>query len=78
MRVKAAATPPLGRAEQTNERGPGSNREMRRAGVAADRHLDCGVDIAGRMGIARQRLYERLDSVHRQVMGFLQDIAIGA
>ena len=37
-----------------------------------------GVDIAGRMGIARQRLYERLDSVHRQVMGFLQDIAIGA
>ena len=35
------------------------------------------VDIARRMGLARQRLYERLDAVHRQVMGHLNDIAAG-
>ena len=37
-----------------------------------------GVEIARRMGIGRPRLYEQLDRVHRQVMGFLQDIAVGA
>lgn len=35
------------------------------------------VDIARRLGIARQRLYERLDVVHRAVMGHLNDIAAG-
>jgi hypothetical protein len=35
------------------------------------------VDIARRLGIARQRLYERLDAVHRAIMGHLQDIAAG-
>ncbi len=35
------------------------------------------VDIARRLGIARQRLYERLDAVHRAVMGHLNDIASG-
>lgn len=35
------------------------------------------VDIARRLGIARQRLYERLDAVHRAVMGHLNDIAAG-
>lgn len=35
------------------------------------------VSIAGRLGIARQRLYERLDAVHRSVMGHLNDIAAG-
>lgn len=34
-------------------------------------------EIAGRLGIARQRLYERLDRVHRLIMGFLNDIAAG-
>lgn len=35
------------------------------------------VAIASRMGIARQRLYERLDAVHRAVMAHLNDIAVG-
>lgn len=35
------------------------------------------VEIARRLGIARQRLYERLDAVHRAVMGHLNDIASG-
>jgi len=35
------------------------------------------VSIAGRLGMARQRLYERLDVVHRAVMGHLNDIAAG-
>lgn len=35
------------------------------------------VAIASRMGIARQRLYERLDVVHRAVMAELNDIAAG-
>lgn len=35
------------------------------------------VAIAGRLGMARQRLYERLDAVHRAVMGHLNDIAAG-
>ena len=35
------------------------------------------VAIANRLGIARQRLYERLDAVHRAVMGHLYDIAAG-
>ena len=35
------------------------------------------VAIAARLGIARQRLYERLDAVHRAVMGHLNDIAAG-
>lgn len=34
-------------------------------------------DIARRLGIARQRLYERLDAVHRAVLGHLNDIAAG-
>jgi len=34
-------------------------------------------DIAKRLGLARQRLYERLDAVHRAVMGHLNDIASG-
>lgn len=33
------------------------------------------VEIARRLGMARQRLYERLDVVHRAVMGHLNDIA---
>jgi DNA-binding NtrC family response regulator len=36
------------------------------------------VSVAQRLGIARQRLYERLDAVHRAVMGHLNDIAAGA
>lgn len=32
---------------------------------------------AHRLGMARQRLYERLDAVHRAVMGHLNDIAAG-
>lgn len=35
------------------------------------------VSVAQRLGIARQRLYERLDAVHRAVMGHLNDIAAG-
>jgi hypothetical protein len=35
------------------------------------------VAVAGRLGMARQRLYERLDTVHRAVMGHLNDIAAG-
>lgn len=35
------------------------------------------VAIAMRMGIARQRLYERLDGLHRRVLGHLNDIAAG-
>lgn len=35
------------------------------------------VAVAHRLGIARQRLYERLDAVHRAVMGHLNDIAAG-
>ena len=35
------------------------------------------VAIASRLGMARQRLYERLDAVHRAVMGHLNDIAAG-
>lgn len=35
------------------------------------------VEIARRLGIARQRLYERLDQVHRLVLGYLNDIAAG-
>ncbi len=35
------------------------------------------VAVAKRMGIARQRLYERLDAVHRAVLGHLNDIAAG-
>ena len=35
------------------------------------------VSVAERLGIARQRLYERLDTVHRAVMGHLNDIAAG-
>lgn len=36
------------------------------------------VSVAQRLGIARQRLYERLDAVHRAVVGHLNDIAAGA
>ncbi len=36
-----------------------------------------GAEVARRLGIARQRLYERLDAVHRAVMGHLNDIAAG-
>lgn len=35
------------------------------------------VAIAARLGLARQRLYERLDAVHRAVMGHLNDISAG-
>ena len=35
------------------------------------------VSVAQRLGIARQRLYERLDAIHRAVMGHLNDIAAG-
>lgn len=35
------------------------------------------VTIAGRLGIARQRLYERLHQVHSRVLGHLNDIAAG-
>lgn len=35
------------------------------------------VDIARRLGIARQRLYERVHAVHCLVLGFLNDIAAG-
>jgi hypothetical protein len=35
------------------------------------------VSVAQRMGIARQRIYERLDSVNRDVLGHLNDIAVG-
>lgn len=35
------------------------------------------VAIAARLGIARQRFYERLDAVHRAVLGHLNDIATG-
>ena len=34
-------------------------------------------EIARRMGCARQRMYERLDSVHRKMLGHLNDIAAG-
>lgn len=40
-------------------------------------HGGTAVAIAGRLGIARQRLYERLDAVHRAIMGHLNDIAAG-
>jgi DNA-binding NtrC family response regulator len=40
-------------------------------------HGGTAVAVAGRLGIARQRLYERLDAVHREVMGHLNDIAAG-
>jgi hypothetical protein len=40
-------------------------------------HGGTAVSVAQRMGIARQRLYERLDAVHRAVMGHLNDIAAG-
>lgn len=33
--------------------------------------------VAQRLGIGRQRLYERLDSIHRAVMGHLNDISAG-
>jgi len=36
------------------------------------------VEIAARLGIRRQRLYERIDAVHHKVMGFLNDISAGA
>lgn len=35
------------------------------------------VSIAQRLGMARQRLYERIDAVHREVMGHLNDIGAG-
>lgn len=35
------------------------------------------VEIAARLGIKRQRLYERIDAVHQKVMGFLNDLASG-
>lgn len=35
------------------------------------------VDVAQRMGIARRTLYDRLDELHRVVMGLLNDIAAG-
>ena len=35
------------------------------------------VSVAARLGIARQRLYERLDAMQRAVMGHLNDIAAG-
>lgn len=40
-------------------------------------HGGTAVAVAQRLGIARQRLYERLDAVHRLVMGHLNDIAAG-
>jgi hypothetical protein len=40
-------------------------------------HGGSAVSVAQRLGIARQRLYERLDTVHRAVMGHLNDIAAG-
>lgn len=33
--------------------------------------------VAARLGIARQRLYERLDAVHRELLGHLNDITAG-
>lgn len=35
------------------------------------------VAVASRLGMARQRMYERLDAVHRAVMAHLNDIASG-
>lgn len=35
------------------------------------------VAIAARLGMARQRLYERLHEVHRRVLGHLSDITAG-
>lgn len=35
------------------------------------------VAVAQRLGVSRQRLYERLDTVHRMVLGHLNDIAAG-
>lgn len=34
-------------------------------------------DIASRLGIARRTMYDRLDAVHRAVMGHLNDLAAG-
>lgn len=35
------------------------------------------VAVANRLGIARRTLYDRIDAVHRAVMGHLNDIAAG-
>lgn len=35
------------------------------------------VAVARRLGIARRTLYDRIDAVHRAVMGHLNDIAAG-
>jgi len=36
-----------------------------------------GADVARRLGIARQRLYERLHSLHQVVLGHLNDVVAG-
>lgn len=35
------------------------------------------VAVAARLGIARQRLYERLSAVHAQMLGLLNDVVAG-
>ena len=35
------------------------------------------VEVAGRLGIARQRLYERVHALHQSMLGHLNDVAAG-
>lgn len=36
-----------------------------------------GVEVARRLGIARQRLYERVHALHQELLGHLNDVAAG-
>ena len=36
-----------------------------------------GIEVAARLGMAKQRMYERLHIVHNEVLGHLNDIAAG-
>lgn len=74
------SAPPCGVCEQVSDTDEAVKRlppELRALAVEVYQVGGKSVEVARRLGIARQRLYERLDLLHREMLGHLNDIAAG-
>lgn len=79
-----ASSPPLGVSMTSRENIDDTAAAVARLGVVQRQLVveyyvvgGTGEQVAARLGIARQRLYERLHVLHQELLGLLNDVCAG-